>query len=269
MQIPACVPIHHTLAQDVLKIRDETVQESDLIETKKKLFEAALKFLDEIVQTPSRPGDDEDTGRLAPLMKLIKSIDRVSEAEDESRMFKRSFNEVRETVWNRMKNEPELTMENVGMYAQRDPENTLFSRILEKRLEEDSKVLERNKTSVTHKDHLYLKNAAFIIDHPLDPLPDENADDDLQVEGGKVDIKCPLSLRIFEQPMRSKKCGHTFDYSAIKDTWRHNVEPCPVLGCGSRISINDFEPDELMNLRVKSFHRLQRKLENDDNVEKI
>lgn len=59
-------------------------------------------------------------------------------------------------------------------------------------------------------------------------------DDDLIVAGVSDSLKCPLTLRDFEEPYSNNKCKHTFEKSAIVDMLtRERGAPlaCPVGGC--------------------------------------
>lgn len=57
-------------------------------------------------------------------------------------------------------------------------------------------------------------------------------DDELQIAGEVRTFRCPLSLRMIDEPYSSKKCRHTFDKTAIADYLKDNQEKqCPETGC--------------------------------------
>jgi SUMO ligase MMS21 Smc5/6 complex component len=48
------------------------------------------------------------------------------------------------------------------------------------------------------------------------PSPAENGDDDdIEIEGEHISLKCPLTLLPFKDPVTSKKCPHSFERNAI------------------------------------------------------
>ena len=43
----------------------------------------------------------------------------------------------------------------------------------------------------------------------------DDSDDDIVISRATTNLKCPLTLRIFEEPFTSNKCKHTFEKKAI------------------------------------------------------
>lgn len=81
----------------------------------------------------------------------------------------------------------------------------------------------------------------------------EDSDDDLIVAGVSDSLKCPITLRDFEEPFSNNKCKHTFEKSAIVGMLtRENGAPiaCPVGGCPATFTLNDFFNDLVMKRRV-------------------
>ncbi|KAL8304974.1 hypothetical protein RB600_008041 [Gaeumannomyces tritici] len=81
----------------------------------------------------------------------------------------------------------------------------------------------------------------------------DDDDDDLIVAGVSDSLKCPITLRGFEEPFSNNKCKHTFEKSAIVDMLtRGNGAPiaCPVGGCPAAFTLNDFFNDLVMKRRV-------------------
>jgi E3 SUMO-protein ligase NSE2 len=61
----------------------------------------------------------------------------------------------------------------------------------------------------------------------------EESDEDLAIAREVLSLKCPLTLRPFEEPYSNHKCKHTFEKSAILDYLRGgrgNMQ-CPQTGC--------------------------------------
>lgn len=113
--------------------------------------------------------------------------------------------------------------------------------------------------------HQYVKNVAFVLAHPQDPLPEECADEDVEVAGGKILLKDPLLLQYFHEPVQSRKCLHVLERQTIGSMF--GVAPsieCPIAGCSAQIHKLDLQPDELMKLRVRVYmatHRREREQE--------
>lgn len=77
---------------------------------------------------------------------------------------------------------------------------------------------------------------------PILPKVGEAAADDgeeeLQITGGKLDTRCPLSMTELTEPYTSNRCKHSFQKEAILEfirMWRPGVQGnrcmCPVVGC--------------------------------------
>lgn len=108
----------------------------------------------------------------------------------------------------------------------------------------------------------------FVSVYPERPMPfnlesenptgNNDGDDDVEVDGGKVDLTCPISRQLFTKPVKSIICKHTYD-SASLQTYLRSSHECPE--CGSHLQISDTVVDTIMQTRVECFKR-DRKLEN-------
>lgn len=96
-----------------------------------------------------------------------------------------------------------------------------------------------------------LRALPHIWQDPQCMLPDEEAaEDELQIEGGHLELVCPITCRPFHQPMVSKKCGHVFDKEGITNYFEgHSSRDCPQGACVQKLTLRDFTPDEIMKLR--------------------
>lgn len=113
------------------------------------------------------------------------------------------------------------------------------------------------ETASTDKDKV-LRVLQYIWNDPISVIPDgivrgcagTGEDDDLQIEGGIIELSCPITCKPFEVPMISKKCGHVFDKTGITSYLEGHAErDCPQGACNQKVSIKDFIPDEIMSLR--------------------
>ena len=90
---------------------------------------------------------------------------------------------------------------------------------------------------------------------------DEDEDDELAVvndhgaKHGASGIKCPLTMAIMEDPVRSRVCKHSFDRHAIVAHLRR-FQSCPVPGCGNHsMTIAELEDDPETTMRVRRYKK--------------
>ncbi|KAJ1976663.1 hypothetical protein H4R34_003895, partial [Dimargaris verticillata] len=96
-------------------------------------------------------------------------------------------------------------------------------------------------------------------DGPMPPLFDDGADgsdDDLVMDSGPVSLVCPLTRQLFDTPVKSQRCGHSFSKQAAIAYIRngHGHVNCPVPGCNHQIEIVDLVRNRYLERKVES-HR--------------
>lgn len=108
-------------------------------------------------------------------------------------------------------------------------------------------------TSRGSTEDLLLGALKYIWKDPTAVIPDEQKDeDDLYIEGGKIELHCPITYKTFEKPMISKKCNHVFDRVGIESYLKDATSrDCPQSGCSQKLTMNDFQEDDLMKLRCR------------------
>ena len=122
---------------------------------------------------------------------------------------------------------------------------------------------EKNETTTLFKilPQIWNNPTAVIKDDKQNDDNDE--EDEIQIEGGTIELICPITYKPFEIPMISKKCGHTFDKQGIitylGGPSSRASKDCPQTGCSKSVSLKDFEIDEVMKLRCKIAKSLKRK----------
>ncbi|KAE8555948.1 hypothetical protein EYB25_000647 [Talaromyces marneffei] len=107
-----------------------------------------------------------------------------------------------------------------------------------------------------------------------DIVTEDEEDADIEIERERISLKCPLTLVVFEDPVKSTKCIHSFERKAIEDMIRASsmtvpagendfqggggrnararrvrAVPCPI--CSVPMSLNDLEPDLVLVRRVR------------------
>lgn len=166
----------------------------------------------------------------------------------------------------------ELSVDNLQEYVSNErkelAENGRSSQMSISQSLQDHQKITKLASAETLKDEiqkhvLRLKQIIFVSIYPERPIPsrlevnnlnEENNDEDgdLQVDGGKVNLTCPISRELFKKPYKSLNCSHTYDLDALQIYLRSSHE-CPE--CGAGIGSRSIEPDIIMSTRVKCYLR--------------
>jgi len=78
-------------------------------------------------------------------------------------------------------------------------------------------------------------------------------------------LKCPITKLIFEDPVKSKICDHTYDRAGLQQMWKIKKYKCPVPGCGNNnVNQGQLEDDEEMKLKVRSYLRRTERMKEED-----
>ena len=92
---------------------------------------------------------------------------------------------------------------------------------------------------------------------------DPDQDDELAVVRGESSnrmsdskIKCPLTMAVMDDPVRSKVCKHSFQRAAISEYLRRGNRRCPVPGChNGSMTVDELEDDHETLVRVRRFRK--------------
>lgn len=258
IDLPEYFPLNQSLVKDFERTGrlqtkvDQTIKES--INNILSQTEEYLKFLLDDENLTSMDLDSKFfSTNLITLESLLKS-------QYELGIWKKSVEESKLKIRLKQRQEVELNLESLEYY-QNQVDEYHFGDLMKKEYDE-YRDIHNQETSfqtilATNDSYKYLKNVAFILQNPQHPLPEEAEDDELEVAGGKISLKDPLSLNYYHTPLISKKCGHIFEQDTIFD-YLNNNSKCPVDGCGAVLTRNDLKPDKIMTLRVKA-HLLKDK----------
>ncbi|CAE7209106.1 unnamed protein product [Rhizoctonia solani] len=82
----------------------------------------------------------------------------------------------------------------------------------------------------------------------------EDSDDEMEVGGVTQDYKCPLTLQIYDDPLTSTVCGHSFSADAIRAYVRANNK-CPAQGCNAQISLGVLKEDKVLQKKARAAKR--------------
>lgn len=124
-------------------------------------------------------------------------------------------------------------------------------------------------------DDKILKALPYIWKDPTCVIPDQqfsltSDEDDLHIQGGKIELLCPITCKPFENPMMSKKCSHVFDKDGITNYFQgYTSRDCPQGACSQKLTLRDFIPDELMKLRCKIAHIKEKSSKKSENLEHL
>lgn len=100
------------------------------------------------------------------------------------------------------------------------------------------------------------------VHHSGQPLPgaeNDNMDEDIVIaQAPEESIICPLTRKQMVQPVRSKKCNHSYGKTAIIQHIRSRPRAkCPVVGCANVVTEKDLEPNSSLAFRIKRLERKQ------------
>lgn len=187
--------------------------------------------------------------------KLLSSYKKLQLSKFKLQSLRQALKSTHKELMDSRRHEQDITLKNFDDYKDIDKPNFAdrfsgeLDGILAKRDEEAFELFLHGDTSYN-----YIRNALFVLQHPLDPLPDELVDDDVAVEGGKISLKDPLSMNYFTEPVVSTKCGHVFEKKYILRLMAETRSVnCPVTGCAALLTPDSLQPDKLMALRVKIY----------------
>lgn len=118
------------------------------------------------------------------------------------------------------------------------------------------------------------QSAAATSNSTSQDMEEDEENNEIEIERERISLKCPLTLVVFEDPVKSKKCIHSFERKAIEDMIRASsmtvpagendfqagggrnararrvrAVPCPV--CSVPMSLGDLEPDLVLARRVR------------------
>ncbi|KAG7443100.1 uncharacterized protein BT62DRAFT_1035462 [Guyanagaster necrorhizus] len=127
------------------------------------------------------------------------------------------------------------------------------------------------------------KQAVYEVDHPNEPMPPmtelidkengDESDDDVDIEVGGVtqDYKCPITLRLIEEPYTSNICKHSFSKAAIKEMFRNecDAKKCPASGCRASFRLSDCVPNRDLARKIKAYERRKKRAEEAMEVDEV
>ena len=252
VKVPEVLPLHPKANGILYDIRI-----SDLDSTFKLCEKQTLETLEQLLEVVP------DYRTLNPLVRDIS--DAFSTLQKEKLEYKKvrsALKDAKREYVDRYREYSQVTLDTWDDYSQNDSN----FRGLYATLEEHVKIgqTDANDLGDVDPNERILRVLPYIWNDPRCVLPDDilsgpnttesNAEQDLQIEGGQIELICPITCKPFEEPLISKKCHHTFDKAGITSYLADGTDgkrDCPQAGCNQVLSIQDFEPDPIMTLRCK------------------
>ncbi|KAK6503213.1 hypothetical protein TWF481_008243 [Arthrobotrys musiformis] len=85
---------------------------------------------------------------------------------------------------------------------------------------------------------------------------DDDSDDGIQEVAVKRNLKCPLTMQYFKEPVKAG-CGHVFEKEALLEVLKGYKQQkkdaiCPNPGCGKLVNVKELRPDALTKRLVEA-----------------
>lgn len=241
--IPQHLPLHVGLSRDLERATMWPECPEELASSTVKDHMAILKqYLDYVIQHPHLLSTEREA-IMDTLNGYADTLAHMIAAKHTASLEKASLKDVKSHVRDASAQYPELSLDTYATYPQH--QDLAF---------DETWVTERDLSAKVKADpdYVYVHNVARVLIDPEDPLPEDEADDDVAVSGGKISLKDPISQNFFEEPLASRKCKHVYEKRYILRELLHK-KVCPVDGCDASLEKGDLVPDDLMSLRVKVY----------------
>lgn len=231
--------VHETLKEKISVDLKVTAQKFNLDLISQEEY---LKYKDDLLS--SVMNDDIVDGLYDALIEMFSSIDAFS---------------LLQTSTLESAHEP-ITIENLADFIGEQPEKTTISltQVYDDAFQNCKSKYEKEVGTNVQEILAETKQLIFVTIFPERPIPSNlmlDADeDDLEIDGGKVDLTCPISRAIFKNPVKNKNCSHTYDLDALR-VYLRSSNSCPE--CRASLSSSSYTPDLMMQARVEAFNRDQ------------
>lgn len=254
--VPQYLPLHPKLTRE---FESATIVSEKQLHTIDSLITTLMKntknFVNFAIENSSLLEESNDIDSY--LKNQVKTLTNLISQKHELSVFKNSVETSKAEIKHRQHNDPEISLELLETYGL-SGELPLSKRIL-KDYEVTKAQHSQSFDSVlkANSNYNYLKNCAFVLQNPEDPVPDDSNSGDIEISGGKISLKDPISRNYFEDPWISRRCNHVYERKYVYRELA-NKRSCPVDGCNAVLDKNDLVPDDLMKLRVKVFLSAER-----------
>ncbi|KAG2155841.1 uncharacterized protein EDB93DRAFT_1128476 [Suillus bovinus] len=157
----------------------------------------------------------------------------------------------------------------------------LYEKEVKKRVDEFNDRTTRKKYG-SNDQYVQFKQGIFEVQNPGENIPpindfipreegdESDDDDDLEIGGITQDFKCPITLTILVNPLKSSTCGHAFSGDAIRDYLKRGPssgKSCPAAGCSQKLTMAMMVADSSLEKRAKLAARRAQRDEDDSEVD--
>lgn len=234
---PTSVPLHPQL-----NTRLRSIDCSSLDAVYQNARRQLLETFHQLIDDPSTKNVQHH------IEKLLTNCQELCATELDSSMLSANLGTLKDEYIRASKEHQPVSLENWTAYGNEiSAPPTLFELFEEMSPSESSPQL-------SNEDKIF-RSLPYIWKDPTSIVPDFSAtstEDDLHIEGGKIELACPITLKPFENPMISIKCNHVFDKEGLSIYFNEaESRDCPQDGCSQKLTLRDFAPDNLMKLRCK------------------
>ncbi|SCV04995.1 LANO_0G16182g1_1 [Lachancea nothofagi CBS 11611] len=234
--IPESVPLHRSTVQELHSWRTRDI--SAIFNETRSQFSNTLNQLAET--------DLKDASSLSSLAQVYKDFQNL---ESQQKVLQGNITDAKTRYRTQSDELPPVTWENWDAYREGRLQAPKLSNVfadVEREKKGNARAMPNDSLS------RLFKALPHILADPQCILPDERTDDDLQIEGGRIELTCPITCMPFKKPMISRKCGHVFDFDGIEQHLAGQpTKDCPQSGCGQKVAMKDLIRDEVMELRCK------------------
>ncbi|KAG2070399.1 hypothetical protein BDR04DRAFT_1054203 [Suillus decipiens] len=157
----------------------------------------------------------------------------------------------------------------------------LYEKEVKKRINEFNDRTTRKKYGSSEQ-YVQFKQGIFEVQNPGENIPpindfipreegdESDDDDDLEIGGVTQDFKCPITLTMLVNPMKSSTCGHAFSGDAIRDYLKKGPpsgKSCPSAGCSQKLTMAMLVADSSLEKRAKLAARRAQRDDDDSDVD--
>lgn len=298
LKLPQLLPITEHKYDQLSRMEIKSTFEDPLKNSHKLLLETLNKIIDssDVIESQDGVNDvndiyvliEEESKHLIDASNELKTVEnafettkaemlRISEVPRNSEL---SFTYLEELYENEMKSK-RATAKDFG---------ELFEINLAKEKKENSyrSQSEKDKYGKNPK-FRELKEMYWTMTHPDEELPpigtwfenangndgsdnnDSESSDEELVVGGRIDLNCPLTMKLLEDPVTSTQCPHSFSYKPVMEYLKHGPQQCPVSGCQKMLRKDQLRrnPDLMRRVNFYVKREARRIAEEDARIERL
>ncbi|KOG99932.1 SUMO ligase MMS21 [Saccharomyces eubayanus] len=239
--IPKSVPLHQQAGKYF-----HTLHTQDLSNLYQQCYKQFDETINQLVDSPSPSTSNIDK----PIADLTNIYKLLSTHESESNSFHNDIQDLKNTFKTQSDSCPQIDLSTWDKYRTGEITAPQLSELyLNMSRSEPSAAVDSTATLKILKVLPYIWNDPTCVIPDLQNPADE---DDLQIEGGKIELTCPITCKAYETPLISKKCNHVFDKDGIQNYLQgYTTRDCPQAACSQVVSMRDFVRDPIMELRCR------------------